>query len=54
MSMSFRRPLQVLDLAALHDRHSNIIACSAVSGAGLLQGFDWMVNDIKSRIFLLE
>jgi hypothetical protein len=30
------------------------VSCSAVSGAGLVDGIDWLVRDIASRIFLLE
>jgi ADP-ribosylation factor-like protein 2 len=30
------------------------MACSAVSGEGLLEGIDWVVNDVKSRIFMME
>uniref|UniRef100_K3X431 ADP-ribosylation factor-like protein 2 n=1 Tax=Globisporangium ultimum (strain ATCC 200006 / CBS 805.95 / DAOM BR144) TaxID=431595 RepID=K3X431_GLOUD len=36
------------------NRHWNIVACSAVTGAGLLEGIDWLVADIASRIFLME
>ncbi len=35
-------------------RHWNIVACSAVTGEGLLEGIDWLVEDIASRLFLLE
>lgn len=34
-------------------RHWQVQACSAVTGQGLEQGIDWMVQDIASRIFLL-
>ena len=33
---------------------SQVVACSAVTGEGLLQGFDWMVGDISQRIYLFE
>ena len=46
--------LQVLDLEAMGTRHWRIVACSAVTGAGLIDGFDWVVSDIKSRIALLD
>ena len=46
--------MQVLELSNLKGRHWQTIACSAVSGEGLLAGFDWLVGDISSRIFLLE
>jgi ADP-ribosylation factor-like protein 2 len=39
---------------ALRNRHWNIMPCSAVTGKGLLEGVEWMVSDIASRIFLLS
>jgi ADP-ribosylation factor-like protein 2 len=35
-------------------RHWKIQDCSAVSGKGLLEGVEWLVTDIASRIFMLE
>jgi len=35
-------------------RHWSIVACSAVTGDGLLEGINWMTNDIASRIFMLS
>ena len=35
-------------------RHWKIVSCSAVTGQGLLDGIDWIVGDISSRIFMLE
>ena len=34
--------------------HWEIHPCSAVTGQGLVEGMDWMVKDIASRIFLAE
>jgi len=34
-------------------RHWSIFACSAITGAGLVDGIDWMTKDIASRIFML-
>lgn len=34
-------------------RHWGIIPCSAKTGEGLLEGIDWLVHDIASRIFML-
>jgi ADP-ribosylation factor-like protein 2 len=31
-----------------------MIACSAYTGNGLLEGIDWIVNDIASRIFMMS
>ena len=33
-------------------RHWQIKSCSAVTGDGLVDGIDWMVNDIASRVFM--
>jgi ADP-ribosylation factor-like protein 2 len=35
-------------------RHWTIVPCSAVSGEGLVEGMDWMIGDVASRIFLGE
>jgi ADP-ribosylation factor-like protein 2 len=29
------------------------VACSAVTGEGLVDGIDWVVQDIASRIFMM-
>jgi ADP-ribosylation factor-like protein 2 len=34
-------------------RHWSIFGCSAITGSGLVDGMDWMIKDISSRIFLL-
>lgn len=44
--------LQVLDLGSITKRHTKTIACSAHTGEGLLEGFEWLVEDISSRIYL--
>eukprot|EP01116_Phalansterium_solitarium_P005298 TRINITY_DN1682_c0_g1_i1.p1 TRINITY_DN1682_c0_g1~~TRINITY_DN1682_c0_g1_i1.p1 ORF type:complete len:205 (+),score=52.90 TRINITY_DN1682_c0_g1_i1:57-617(+) len=50
---------QIVDVLDLRgsigvNRHWNIVACSAYTGAGLLEGVDWIVSDIASRIYMLE
>ena len=35
-------------------RHWHIEGCSAVTGEGLLQGFDWCVKDIGNRIYMYD
>jgi hypothetical protein len=30
------------------------VACSAMEGSGLLDGFQWLVRDVASRIYLLD
>ncbi len=46
--------LQALKLDALVGRQWSIVACSAVDGSGLLEGFQWLVQDVASRIYLLD
>jgi ADP-ribosylation factor-like protein 2 len=43
-----------LDLDEITTRHWGIIPCSAVTGEGLIEGIDWVVTDIASRIFLMN
>ena len=42
----------VLELDSLGKRHWHIESCSAVTGEGLLDGFDWCVEDIGARIYM--
>jgi len=35
-------------------RHWSILPCSAVTGEGLVDGMDWMTDDIANRIFMLS
>ena len=51
---------KIAEVLQLHDsnkhcknRHWHILACSAVTGGGLKEGMDWIVEDIASRIFML-
>ena len=43
---------QVLELDQMEKRHWHIEGCSAVSGEGLLEGFEWCVKDIGARIYM--
>ena len=46
---------QVLNLESMDkSRHWKIVGCSAYTGEGLLEGFDWLVQDIASRIYMLD
>ena len=45
---------QALQLDKLVGRQWSIVACSAMDGSGLLEGFEWLVKDISARIYLLE
>jgi ADP-ribosylation factor-like protein 2 len=49
-------PKEIRDVLELDkiERHWSIFPCSAMTGDGLLEGIDWVVNDIKSRIFMME
>ena len=46
--------MQLLELDEVGERHWKVVSCSAVKGDGLLEGVGWLVEDIASRIFLLE
>ncbi|TYJ47376.1 hypothetical protein E1A91_A02G185300v1 [Gossypium mustelinum] len=46
---------KVLNLEAMDkSRHWEIVGCSAYTGEGLLEGFDWLVQDVASRIYMLD
>ncbi|CAH8391683.1 unnamed protein product [Eruca vesicaria subsp. sativa] len=46
---------KVLNLESMDkSRHWRIVGCSAYTGEGLLEGFDWLVQDIASRIYMLD
>ncbi|KAK9011144.1 hypothetical protein V6N11_044001 [Hibiscus sabdariffa] len=34
-------------------RHWKIEGCSAYTGEGLLEGFDWLVQDVASGVYML-
>jgi hypothetical protein len=53
-STACSRDVQALKLDALVGRQWSIVACSAVDGIGLLEGFQWLVKDVASRIYLLD
>ena len=41
----------LLDLDSIHKHHWTIMPCSAVTGQNLLEGIDWLVNDVAQRLF---
>jgi len=45
--------LGLRDGTSFVNRHWSIRGCSAVTGEGLVDGMDWMVDDVASRIFML-
>eukprot|EP00762_Andalucia_godoyi_P002056 ANDGO_02573.mRNA.1 ADP-ribosylation factor-like protein 2 len=53
-AMTAKEIAEALELDAIKTRHWSIVACSAHSGDGLLEGIDWIVGDIASRIFMLD
>ena len=44
----------VLELEKVKSHHWQILGCSAVTGQNLLQGVDWLLDDISKRIFTLD
>lgn len=47
--------VKVLNLDSMDKtRHWQIAGCSAYTGEGLLEGFDWLVQDVASRIYVLD
>ena len=46
--------LGLKDNASFENRHWSIRGCSAMTGEGLVEGMDWMVDDVASRIFMLS
>jgi len=45
---------EVLDLDSLTHRHWKIVGCCALTGDNLLNGIDWLTEDIQARIFNLD
>mmetsp|Transcript_23549 Transcript_23549/g.41748 ORF Transcript_23549/g.41748 Transcript_23549/m.41748 type:complete len:185 (+) Transcript_23549:698-1252(+) len=45
---------EFLQLDELTTRHWAVVACSAMTGKGLLSGIDWLVQDIAARIFMMD
>ena len=53
-AMTSQQISDTLDLAKVQDRHWVIQGCSAVTGDGLLDGVQWLVRDIASRIYMFD
>ncbi|GAV93026.1 Arf domain-containing protein, partial [Cephalotus follicularis] len=46
-ALTLAKIAKVLNLEAMDiTRHWNIVGCSAHTGEGLIEGFDWLVQDI--------
>lgn len=43
-----------LELDSFSTRHWAVVPCSAMTGDGLVKGIEWIVNDIASRIFMMD
>lgn len=50
-ALSVQEIASVLDLKSLAKRRWKVLACSAVTGAGLVEGFDWIVSDVANKMF---
>ncbi|KAJ3451409.1 adp-ribosylation factor-like protein [Anaeramoeba flamelloides] len=50
-SLSLEEISEILELDKIKKRHWKIVACSAVTGDGLLDGIEWVVSDIANRIY---
>lgn len=45
---------KALELDKISSKHMwKVLGCSAYDGTNLKEGLDWVVNEIKSRLFLL-
>ncbi|XP_069689426.1 ADP-ribosylation factor-like protein 2 isoform X2 [Periplaneta americana] len=44
----------ILELQSIRTHHWQIIWCSAVTGQNLLEGINWLIDDIAARIFTLD
>jgi ADP-ribosylation factor-like protein 2 len=53
-ALSLQEIREVLKLDTIGSHHWQIVECSAVTGLNLLQGMDWLIDDISKRIFTLE
>jgi len=53
-SLTAKEIREAMDLDSIKTHHWLIQDCSAVTGDNLLNGMDWVVNDIASRIFTMD
>ncbi|XP_065184350.1 ADP-ribosylation factor-like protein 2 [Sycon ciliatum] len=53
-ALSARELKEILQLDEIKTHHWIIQSCSAVKGDKLLEGVDWVVTDIASRIFTMD
>ncbi|KAL7281996.1 hypothetical protein ACG7TL_003463 [Trametes sanguinea] len=50
-SMSSAEIRDALDLQSIKSHHWRILACSAVTGQNLVEGLDWVVEDVANRLY---
>ena len=48
------KALGLRENSSFQNRHWSIRGCSAVTGEGLVDGMDWLTDDVASRIFMLS
>ncbi|KAG0847501.1 hypothetical protein G6F17_012476 [Rhizopus arrhizus] len=53
-ALSEKEIKDLLGLEEIKSHHWAILACSAVTGDNLLKGMNWVVNDVASRIYMLD
>ncbi|KAJ3130264.1 ADP-ribosylation factor-like protein 2 [Nowakowskiella sp. JEL0407] len=53
-SLTLDQIKEILQLDSIETHHWHIESCSAVTGKNLLEGMDWIVDDIAHRIFMFE
>ncbi|KAL1721258.1 ADP-ribosylation factor family-domain-containing protein [Schizophyllum commune] len=50
-SMSSAKISEAIDLPSIHSHNWKIQSCSAVTGENLIEGLDWVVNDVAGRLY---
>lgn len=53
-ALSVNEIKELLDLNSITTRHWMIAPCCGLNGDGLEKGLEWIMDDIGSRIFMLE
>ncbi|XP_065882453.1 ADP-ribosylation factor-like protein 2 [Dysidea avara] len=53
-SLSAEEIKECLQLDMIKTHHWQILQCSAVTGENLVNGIDWIISDIASRIFTMD
>lgn len=52
-ALSLEQISELMRLQFITNRHWEIIACSAISGSGVVEGMTWVVTDVGKRVYLL-